>query len=183
MRQLQMRCAAPRRAYITSGQRSQSREMLQTRRGFVCLGSARLGLASLGLCQNIFVAALNEFNDAASARNIVDVRVGVVFVFVAVSGHKIDCLSRLMYTAPRHRFPSLLFSSRLVCLPVHQSICLCQSLPAICCSMSAHACRLFWRQGLNRSLHRHAKALTLFIFSWLTVCPHSGLALLENLLN
>lgn len=176
MRQLQMRCAAPRRAYITSGQRSQSREMLQnaTRRCLPRLSSARLRLASLGLCQNIFVAALNEFNDAASARNIVDVRVGVVFVFVAVSGHKIDCLSRLMYTALRHRFPSLLFSSRLVRLPVHQSICLCQSLPAICCSMSAHACRLFWRQGLNRSLHRHAKALTLFIFSWLTVCPHSG---------
>lgn len=53
--------------------------MLQTRRDVVCsslsislslnpqLGSAsaRLGFASLGLCQNIFVAALNEFNDAA----------------------------------------------------------------------------------------------------------------------
>lgn len=160
--------------------------MLQTLRDVVCLGSAQLELASLGPCQNIFVAALNEFNDAAFARNIVDVRVGVVFV--AVSGHKIDCLSRLMYTAPRHRFPSfslssLLVLSRHVCLPVRQSICLCQSLPAICCSMSAHACRLFWRQGLHRSLHRHAKALTLFIFSWLTVCPHSGLAVWENLLK
>lgn len=88
--------------------------------------SAQLDLASLGLCQNIFVAALNEFNDAASARNMVDVRVGVVFV--AVSGHKIDCLSRLMrcLTSPR------------VCLSARPSVYLSASVAA--CHMLLHVC-------------------------------------------
>lgn len=168
MRQLQMRCAAPRRAYITSWA-AKAKVVRCCRRDATLSASAELDLASPGPCQNIFVAALNEFNDAASARNIVDGRVGVVFV--AVSGHKIDCLSRLMYTAPRHPFPSIPLASLLVssglissvCPSVSLSVCVSRCLPYAAPCLRMHVAFSGGRACTDRCIDMPKRWLFLFL--------------------